>query len=49
MFDGLPGEVEYDIDLSDQGRPEENKDGPTEESVGYRARVTYSWVVIIRF
>ena len=34
VFDGLPGEVEYEVDLSDQQKAELEEEGSDEESVG---------------
>ena len=34
MFDGLPGEVEYDVDLSDQEKVRHLGEDPEEETLG---------------
>ena len=34
VFDGLPGEVEYEVDLSDQQKAELEEERTDEESVG---------------
>ena len=43
MFDGLPGEVEYDVDLSDQKKLHHQSEETDEETVGL-----FDWLLRLR-